>query len=247
MKLSIAKDQRIHLVNHSPNLYDRALRSHDGLTTAVLAVASVEALTHDLATWLGWLDDHAKEFHPKSDSASPARLFDKQHVWCSSAFGHELTESEAKLLETLDDLESDKKSVALKIHKILGLLPNNKEGTATTHDLKDFDFLVAVRNEIVHPKGERLSQRLKGSKTSGNVAGHSALVRRLEAENLIDRVQVHESWLNKLKKPFIDWCLLTTSNVVEDVLAALPATSLMKSFRHQASIGRYGVYAAPKS
>ncbi len=196
--MSIAKDQRIHLVNHSPNLYERALCSHDGLTTAVLAVASVEALTHDLATWLGWLDDHAKESHPKSDSDPVTRLFGKQHVWCSSALGHELTESEAKLLEALDDLESDKKSVALKIHKILGLL-DNKEGTATTRDLKDFDFLVAVRNEIVHPKGERLSQRLKGSKTSGNVAGHSALVRRLEAQNLIDRVQVHESWLNNLR------------------------------------------------
>ncbi|QJW78724.1 hypothetical protein [Burkholderia glumae] len=244
--MSIAKDQRIHLVNHSPNLYDRALRSHDGLTTAILAVASVEALTHDLATWLGWLDEHAKEFHPKSESDSATRLFGKQHVWCSSSVGHELTESEAKLLEVLDDLESDKKSVALKIQKILGLL-DNKEGTATTRDLEDFDFLVEVRNEIVHPKGERLSQRLKGSKTSGNVAGHIALVRRLEAKNLIDRVQVHESWLNNLKKPFIEWCLLTTSNVVEDLLAALPDSSLMKTFRHQASIGRYGVCAAPKA
>jgi hypothetical protein len=191
-EVSIAKDQRIHLVNHSPNLYDRALLSHDGLTTAVLAVASVEALTHDLATWLGWLDDHAKEFRPKSDSDPATRLFGKQHVGCISSLGHELMESEAKLLEALDDLESDKKSIALEIHKILVLL-DDKEGTATTRDLKDFDFLVAVRNEIVHPKGERLSQRLKRSKTSGNVAGHSALVRRLEAQNLIDRVQVHES------------------------------------------------------
>ncbi|WP_322103953.1 hypothetical protein [Paraburkholderia sp. J41] len=211
--------------------------------TAVLAVASIEALTHDLATWLGWLDDHAKECHLKSDSASAAAPFGKPHVWCFSELGHQLTEPEARLLKRLDDLESDQKSVSLKIHGIFDVLGEGKQVTATP-DLKDFDFLVALRNEIVHPKGERLTQRLKSSKTSGNVDGHIKAVRRLEAERLIDRVQVHESWLNKLKKPFIDWCLVTTSNVVEDVLAVLPATTLMKSFRREASIGRYSPLGA---
>ncbi|MNI60659.1 hypothetical protein D3C73_1158890 [compost metagenome] len=154
---------------------------------------------------------------------------------CHSPLGHKLNDFETTLLSQLIKLESEKKSAVEKAQMIFAISLQRKR-IDSSPDFEDFKFLVHVRNEIIHPKGERLIQVRKGSRTNGNVRDHMAHVRRLEQSKLIERILVNESWLNKLGPRFIEWSLATTTQMIAALLTALPETALMTAFRRNARI-----------
>ncbi|WP_176081440.1 hypothetical protein [Paraburkholderia tropica] len=230
--------EQIWFANHSPNLFDRALaasRRDDGVATAILAVASVEALLTDLANCLQYLEDHSTTClnKPRADTLSGA--LNRPAGICASPWGHELINCERALLADLTRYDEDHTSLLDKLEGILVLLSNGAAEQSACVPA-DFKFLVSVRNELVHPKCERVIRRTKNGLGSGPITGHRLVVDRLMGRKLIKRPEVGDSWLNFLVRPFADWCLVSTSTTVATILAALPETPLMNHFKRVADL-----------
>jgi hypothetical protein len=155
--------EQIFFTNHSPNLFDRALAaSHrgDGVATALLAVASVEALLTDLANCLQYLEDHSTTCLNKPRPGTLSGALNRPAGICAFPWGHELNDCEKALLTDLIRYDVEHTSLLDKLQGILGLLSNGvADQSACVPDV--FKFLVSVRNELVHPKSERVSRRTK--------------------------------------------------------------------------------------
>lgn len=232
----INKNKRIHLVNNAPNIYDRAKKSRDGVVTAVLSVASVEAFIHDLANWLNFIYEFERENSIKNKKVQDGYMV---HVYAISELGCKLNPQEKKILTEIKELELKKESAKNKIDAIIKILQPSRS-TEMKKSIEDFSFLISIRNDIVHPKGEKLVQELRNEKTRGNISGNSKNTRRLETERLIDKVTLDQSWLNSLDDDrFISWCLGTVSGLMESILEILPKTVLMERYSEQAKVGRY--------
>lgn len=231
--------ERIFLANHAPNLFDRALRAAligDGLTTAILAVASTEAFTHDLINCLQYLEDHSENCLNRIGPSPFDRVFKRPVGICVSPLGHELSGCETMLLKELERCETERIAIPEKIRRILEIATKGAADRAIAQ-LEDFALLVTVRNELVHPKGERLTRRTKNGHGHGNIDGHARVVTRLVQRKLIQRPKDGVSWLNALDESFAKWCLRSASDTIKVVLEALPSSPLMDHFKRVADLG----------
>lgn len=228
----------IYFANHSPNIFDRAVAAtqrNDGIAAAILSVASIEALLPDLATCLDFLREHSETCLNKPGPGAFARVYNRPAGRCVFPWGHELSERESMLLDDLDRYEKDRTSISDKVKGVLNFL-NDAPVNSEDDVIRNFELLIDVRNELVHPKSERISRRTKNGLGSGNIYGQRAVVARLEGRKLIRRPEEGESWLNLLDQLFAKWCLTSAAATIEIVLAALPDSPLIAHFRSAADL-----------
>lgn len=229
-----AVSQRVGVFNHSPNLFDRAeeaSKSFQGLTTAILAAASIEALPHDLVSWFNAYEDHWKSCpkNPKNQRAGYGGA-------CDLDFFHNCTAAERQLGSVLTRLEWKRASTERKFLAIRRVLTRKGfEEDGPTY--KNFSLLVSVRNGIVHPKGGMTKSKLKAGKVNGNVDGYPAFIQQLSQQGIIEKNRDHSSWLNMLdNEKFCAWSVNAAAHFIIETLALLPDTGLSGMFKEQARL-----------
>ncbi|HEY4092641.1 MAG TPA: hypothetical protein VGN46_14095 [Luteibacter sp.] len=231
-------DRRDRTFNHAVNLFDRALLASgfgDGVTTPVLAVAAIEALPYDM-----WVALNLMKVHWETCINNPEvpKLPNVSEL-CEGMFGrHRLDDAEETIYRLTDSLDFDKEKLIEKyklLHKAVGCGELDRQPEA----LADVSLLISVRNSIIHPKSEHISQRLKGGKTHGNPNGIPSFVHTLWGKGLINKPSVSESWLNLIDDVrFCRWSVQVAFRFIQVTLIALPESPLLNAFTYEADLRR---------
>lgn len=215
----------------APALFDRAKecsRNRQGVATVMLAVASIEAMPHDLvgAYWLGacYVVPKLKE---KYGGLAP--------VGAALPTEYHPCKKELLLFTTLKEKEEERASLLDKIETIYFMLHETKapKGDATW---QDFFILKKVRDSVTHPQTQIFSQGGYSEESKIEVKGGPRILEELARKKLISlpsEVVYGVNWLDLLDtEEFLDWCIKTTKKYYQFVLDFLPSESnLTASFQ----------------
>ena len=209
---------------HSPALFDRAEKAAkklQGVETAILCVATAEAFLHDLTEWLSIAVNH-KEDCPQSKKRGG--LFQRgPFVVCATPL-HQITEEEIGLCCVLREAESRRFAVGAKyILAAEHIKPGEwKKGG---RPLQPFINLIRIRNDIIHIKGNTLSEE------NGEITGYPKSIDRLMAEKVILRPTDYTNWLNLIDaEKFCSFSIETVKNLIESFHSILPETYMSQRF-----------------
>jgi len=214
---------------HAPALYDRAKKSahrHEGVSTAVLCHATIEALLNDLTTWLGVAIDHNVSCQREKNEKN---IFGhrKNNITCITNL-HKITLLETDLHTLLAGAERESTS-----HKVL-LAANklsNKNWSNGATPLQEFILLEKIRHEIVHTKGNTLTV------DGGKISGYPTVVQTLIKSKKIEGPDSFVNWLSLLdSQAFSEFCINSTAALYTSFINLLPDTYMSEEFKHDARL-----------
>lgn len=221
-------NKRLFIPYHSIGLFDRAesaAKESQGVVCVILAVAAVEAFTHDLTEWYSLCESSFK--NPSDDNGLP-----KNHFTIRGAIEFsKLNELERNICEKLKEAEQNRKNVCEKLSVIFEL--KGEKLNKGTNPYQDFSQVVQIRNEIIHVKGETLTIDKQ------SISGYPRFITRLSDKKLITLPSSPEdfyksSWLNIIEtKEFSNWCTSSVKNMVNKTLDLLPPTQSSTLFINQ--------------
>jgi hypothetical protein len=209
---------------HSPALFDRAMKAaknNQGVEAAILGIATIEALMHDFAEWLSLAVKH-KEECPNNKKKENFSLSAK-YEFCLTHF-HKITNQEIDIYRVLIESEKSKKSIAEKCILLSKLLTGN-EWSKGAEPMQSFIILTRVRNDIIHTKGNLLSEE------NGKIKGYPRSIDWLFKKNLIDNPNHYTNWLNLIDvEKFCEFVISTILNIINSLRKSLPKTYMSSNF-----------------
>jgi hypothetical protein len=209
---------------HSPALFDRAKKAAknlQGVETAILCVATAEALLHDLTEWLSIAVNHKEECpqNKKRDGIFQRGPF----VVCATPL-HQITENEINLCCVLREAESRKAAIGTKFILAAELIRPG-EWKKGCRPLQPFINLIRIRNDIIHTKGNTLSE------VNGEIKGYPKSIDRLISKKVIPRPTDYTNWLNLIdSEKFCSFSIETVEDLVESFHGILPETYMSQNF-----------------
>lgn len=214
---------------HAPALYDRAEKSaqrHEGVSTAVLCHATIEALLNDLTTWLGVAIDHNASCQKEKNEKNIVGLR-KNNITCITNL-HQITPLEVDLHTLLAgaERESTSRKVLLAANKL-----SDQKWNKGTAPLQKFILLEKIRHEIVHTKGNTLT--IDG----GKISGYPNVVQVLIANKKIEGSNSFVNWLSLLdNQAFSEFCMDATAVIYTSFIDLLPDTYMSEEFKRDARL-----------
>ncbi|MGC4078663.1 MAG: hypothetical protein QM702_16815 [Rubrivivax sp.] len=209
---------------HSSALFDRAEKAAkllQGVEAAILCVATAEAFLHDLTEWLSIAVKH-KEDCPQRKRRDG--YFHRGPFEVCATPLHQITEEEISLCCVLREAESRKAAICAKyILAAEHIKPGKwKKGG---RPLQPFISLVRIRNDIIHIKGNTLSEK------NGKIVGYPKSIHRLILERVIPEPNCYTNWLNLIDaETFCSFSIETVKNLIESFHGILPETYMSQRF-----------------
>lgn len=209
---------------HSPALFDRAekaAKNLQGVETAILCVATAEAFLHDLTEWLSVAVNHKEDCQKNKKTGG---FFQKEsYVYCVTPL-HQITDKETNLCCFLREAESRKIAIDTK-YILTAELIRPGEWKKGCRPLQPFINLKRIRNDIIHIKGNTLSEE------NGEIIGYPKSIDRLISEKVIPRPVDYTNWLNLIdSEKFCSFSIEAVKNLIESFHSILPSTYMSQQF-----------------
>lgn len=221
-KVSLMPKQ--YIPYHSPALFDRAekaAKNLQGVETAILCIATAEAFLHDLSEWLSIAIEH-KEHYQKNNKTNS--LFQaKNHTLLLSQL-NKITDEEINIYRTIKNAEDNKIAIDDKYILIANLIRPG-EWKKGCRPLQPFIHLKRIRNDIIHTKGNTLSEK------NGKIIGYPKSIDRLILEKVIPKPIAYTNWLNLIdSEKFCSFCIEAVKNLIKSFQSILPNTYMSQKF-----------------
>jgi hypothetical protein len=215
---------------HSPALFDRAekaAKNNQGVEAAILGIATIEALMHDFTEWLSIAVKHKEEC--PNNKKKENFLFRAKHEFCVTPL-HKITNHEIDIYRALIESEKSKKSIDEKCILLSKFLTGN-EWSKGSEPMQSFIVLIRIRNDIVHTKGNLLSEE------NGKIKGYPRSIDWLFKKNLIDKPNHYTNWLNLIDvEKFCKFVMSTILNIINSLRKSLPETYMSLNFSQNISM-----------